>query len=637
MQSLCQTDDVKPPNKTQLSRLTITGHIYEHTPICVLIEIADAHGIKYEQADCQKPNFAQHLLVSINQTPIPTITEVKGLPEWGYVARFVNNHSNWPQSKLIQAYNFLLQFMSNDNLLTKLPDQFTVGLQTPEDIFSINACILYKICTHHRLTVNPWTTITQMAYAVRMLRESSESLMRRVKIFVDKSATRTNLVNILLLSNHEVADPEAEEVSTSISYNNIPQVSTTHGLLEQIHNELVDVRSLQQRIDPTTTAGAIALAALNFNIDISKSANPLREYKLLKTDSRQGYQPADPWMRHWYAQNPTIFDLSTKFNPLFPRGFYDAARIVDLALNEGYSQRDLERDHPYELLQVAYLSETFFQGELPNMTERQTRIDLDDIDEVPYGQLLSFGQAGHSMIPITISELTELFRQNENFRNPFRTNEIFGKIAINKLKLIAQSPSGPNPNIRLTQETMQARTDLLNAIIHVEIMQENTDDVTRQFILTYRNSNDDVKRRIHEALTSLLHAGMFMRGWRGSGSYPVSQAVVAESDADAIAVNVTEGLAKFINQCNTLGSVGRQILNLPLVLYRDGQYQAATDHTDGLTILDRINIVQQGEETNNIASCIRLTSNWLCSSAHKYIMCLGFPSPFDIFALRRIS
>lgn len=637
MQSLQQTDTDKPNIKTQLSRLIITGHVYEHTPLCVLIEIADAHGIKYDPSDCDKPNFSQHLLASIRQTPIPTISGVKGIHEWEYVARFVNKHSQWPQSKLIQAYNFLLQFMSNNNLLDKLPEVFTVGLQTPDDIFSINACILYRICTHNRLNISPHTTIDQMAYAVRMLRESSESLHRRVSTFIDKSATRTNLINILLLSHYMIEDTEVEEVNTEVSYNTIPDVPTRHELLLQMHEVLNDVRSLQQRIDPTTGAGAIALAALNFNIDISKASNPLREYKLLKTDSRHSYYPADLWMRHWYDKNPTLFDLSVRFNPLFSREYYDASRLTDLALNEGYTQRDIEVDHPYELLQVAYLSETFYQGELPNMERRRTQIDLDDIDEVPDGQLLSFGQIGQPMVPVTINELTELFRRNENFRNPFRQNGMFSKIAINKLKIIAQSPNGPHPNIQLTSETMEARAELLNAIMNVEILEQNNDDATRRFILTYRNTDAETKRKVVEALTSLLHAGMAMRGWKGVGNYPVSQAIVTESEADIIAVNVTDNLAKFMNQCNNLGSIGRQILALPLVLYRDGQYQTSTDHSDGLTIGDRINIVRQGEETRNMASCIRLTSNWLCSSAHKYIMCLGFPAPFDIYSLRRIS
>ena len=623
----------------QLSRLTITGHVYEHTPMCVLMEIADSHGIKYEQKDYEKPNFAHHLLASIHQTPVPSIStgDIKEMAQWQFVARFVNKHSQWLQGKLTIAYNFLVEFMNNEDPLIKIPHDFVIGLQTPDNPYAINACILYKTCIHYRLNVNSRTTINQMAYAVRMLRENVESVIRRAEAFVKRDAKRLDLINVLMLSPYEIQDPDPMIIETPINHEIIPKVDTTHDLLVRVHESLVNIRTLQQKIDPTTDAGAVALAAINYNIDISRSADPTREYKILRISGRNDYRPADPWMNYWYQRNPIIFDLTVTFNPLFPVQFYDVNLMISLVQNEGYTTEEMANIEPYELLQLAYVSDSFVQGEMPNLKSRMTPIDLDNVDEVPYGQLLCYGQFDAPWRPITINELTELFNANQNFSTPFGANIVFSPTAISKLKIIAQSPSGPNPNIRLSQEAVNARANLLEAINGVELLFRNNDEPSRQLALTYRNADPDTKHAIRNSLTYLLNAGMAMRGWLGSGEYPVLKAPVPPGREHEVAINVTDSLAKYEASCRSLGRIGTLINNLPLVTYKDGEYQASVSPSDGLTIGQRISIVKEGEQTGNIASCIRLSSNWLCSSAHKYIMALGFPSPFDIFHLRHIS
>lgn len=625
----------KPPR--QLSRLSITGHVHEHTPMCVLMEIADAHGIKYDHKDSEKPNFSHHLLASIHQTHVPTIGEIKEIAEWQFVARFVNTHSQWPQSKLTAAYNFLIEFMTNEDPLNKIPIGFIPGLQIPNNPLAVNACVLYKTCIHHRLNVNSRTTINQMAHAVKMLRENIESVFRRARVFIDRDAKRADLINALMLSPHEVQDPEPIIMDTVVDPMIIPKVDISHDHLAILHQSLTDIRTLQQKIDPTTDNGSVALAAINFSIDISKSSTPTREYKALRITGRNDYKPVDPWMQHWYKRNRAIFDLSVTFNPLFPVGFYDTNRLVAMVQNEGCTAEEMTNDTPYELLQLAYVAETFYQGEMPNMKSTQTPITLDDIQDVPYGELLCFGQMDAPLQPVSMRELTSLFNANQNFTNPFRRDSVFGTAAINKLKLIAQSHTGPIPTIRLSAETIQARANLVDAILGVELIFRSNDEPTRQFAFAYRNCNPETKQAIRAALTNLLHVGMYMRGWNGNGEYPVIRAPVPPEREPEVAVNVTTAMSAYEAICRSLGKLGTQINNLPLVTQRDGQYQVSTSITDGLTIGERINIVKQGDQISNMASCIRLSSNWICASAHKYMMAIGLSAPFDIFTLRHIS
>jgi hypothetical protein len=619
----------------QLSRLLITGHVHEHVPMCVLMEIADAHGITYSNKDPEKPKFAHHLLASIHQTNIPTMSEAKTLTEWQYVVRFINKYSPWPQSKLVVAYNFIIEFMNNGDPLSKIPANFIYGLQTPDNPCNVNACVLYKTCVYHRLNTNSRTTIEQMARAVRMLRDETESIIRRAEFFIKRDAKRTDLINILMLSPHEVQDPEPAIIEIAPDYNALPELEISYDLLTRIHQSLTNIQTLQKKIDPTSSDGAVALAAINYNIDISKSMDSIREYRILRINGRDTYQPVDKWMKYWYQKNPTIFDLSVTFNPLFPTQFYNNRQLEAMVTHAGYTNADVSNTESYELLQLAYVAETFYLGEMPNMRSSKTSIDLDDVPDIPYGQLLCFGQMDAPLKPISVSELIDLFNANQNFSSPFHHDAVFTTTAINKLKLILQSPSGPIPSMMLSPETIRIRARLLEVITGIELMSYHGDEPTRQLISSYRNVDPGTKQTIRQALNQLLNAGMYMRGWSGSGAYPVSYA--PPNDDVTTAMNVTNAISQYESTLRSLGKLGLQINNLPLVAYKDGQYQVSTDDHNGFTIGDRVAIVKQGKGTGNVASCIRLSSNWICSSTHKYILSLGFPAPFDIFSLREIS
>jgi hypothetical protein len=616
-----------------------------------LIEIADAHGIKYDNTDHERPNFAHHLIRSIHQTPIPSIgkcdeisseqgspNEIKELSEWQFIARFVNKHSKWPQGKLVQAYNFLIGFINNEDPLSRIPSDFKPGLQTPSNPLNINACVLYKVCIHHRLHVNSRTTMSQMAYVIKMLREPLESVIRKAKVFVERDARRIDLINTLILSPYEIQDPDPPETSDEIeNYDMIPKSTASYEMLECIYGSLNDIKTLQQKIEPTTDCGAIALAAINYNIDISKSSKPLGEYRLLKIAGSVEYKPSDLWMNYWYQRNPSLFDLRVMFNPLFPASFYDQNILESMVRNSGFTEHEISNSPVYELLQIAYVTENFYNGEMPNMKSSQTPISLDDITEIPYGELLCYGQIEAPLQPVSVGELTDLFNANQNFTNPFN-NGVFTPTAINKLKILLRAPFGSIQGKRISEESIQNRNRLLEAINMIEITSRANDEPTRQFAFAYRNASPDTKQAIIKTLNNLLHAGMYMRGWDGPGhEMPVIKAPVPIEKEPIVAINVTKAIADYESASRSLGKIGVQINSLPLVFCRDGQYQVSNSDRDGRTIGERINIVKGGESISNMASCIRLSSNWLCASAHKYLTALGQPPPFDIFHLRHIA
>lgn len=623
----------------ELSRLAITNQVSELTPMCTLLEIADAHGIEYNRGDFERPTFAHYLIESIYKTTVPRIDDnnLKS-GDMKFVARFVNKYVNWPQSKLMQAYGFLMGFANVVDPLSWVPESFEVGLQTPDNPRSLNACVLYRICVHARLHITFHTTIQQMAYAVRLLRMSVPSLYRRARVFLEKDARRIDLVNVLMMAQYEIKDPQEEVDVVAVDANIIPEAHCSHEMLGRLYAALNDVKTLREKMDPGTDNGAIALAALNYGIDISKSTNPLAEYKILKLAGRTDYRPVDAWMQHWYNINPGLFDLAVMFNPVFPVDYYSASVLHKMAKTEGFTTGEIRQAQAHELMQLAYVSETFYLGPMPNMKQNTTAIDLDDVDDIEYGQLLCYGSLAQPLQPVSVSELIALFQANQNFTNPFQDDSVFSNTAINKLKLLLQSPDGPCPTRSLSVETIQIRGQLLESIAIVEITLVNHDGPTRDLLFAYRISSADTKAAIVKAFTQLLHAGMYMRGWRGPpADYPITKTEVPPDMEPIVALNVTQALADFESKCRALGKIGSQISELPLVRYRDHQYQISKNKCDGLTLTDRIAIIKQGDTTSNISSCIRLSSNWICASAHKYLTALGQPIPFDIFTLRYIS
>ena len=309
--------------------------------------------------------------------------------------------------------------------------------------------------------------------------------------------------------------------------------------------------------------------------------------------------------------------------------------LLELVTNEGVSDVEIRNDDHYELLQLSYLSENFYLGEFPNIEPNSTPIDLDKPSDIPYGELLCYGQFNNKLRPVSINELSSLFTANQNFSSPFDSSKIFSKQAINKLKIISNSSYGPN-SIKLSDNTINNRINLLTIINNIEYILHISDNPTKMLSQFYINTSLTNKQIIQQLLTKLLHLGMYMRGWSGTGEYPLNKTTTPPSKDLEVSLNVTQSISDYESLINCSGDIGFTINNLPLVLYKDNQYILSKDISDGLTIINRISIVKLGDKTSNMASCIRLTSNWICSSAHKYLYTIGINS-FDIKNLRYIS
>lgn len=627
-----------------LSRLLITGNIDINTPLCIISEIADAHGISYDINEFHSNKYVEELINIINSNEKITVKfPIEILEDWEYLARFINKSVLWPQNLLIEAYEYLLSFTEHqafsgrellpftktNDLITKIPTNFKCEIQTPENIYSINPCILYKICKSYGIYLTSETTLNQLYKAVYYIKCDKSKLIDKCVSSIYKF-NKSSLINLLINQNN---DNDNDDKSND-DYNIIPDQLVTYEELLKLESRISDNTYLKLMIPPKTDQGAIILAAINYYIDISKSKSPINEYVELRNNGLN-YKPVDKWLKYWYEKNRDLFDLNKTFNPLFPRKIYNQSLLVNLANRYGYNINDKNHSsNPYEFLQLAYTSETFYQGLLPLTKKGQTVIDLDELSEIPYGQLLSYGQLDISLYPITVSELIDLFTSNQNFVSPFGSEKVFTRTSIKKLKYILSSPHGPDYNININKETFLIRKKLFDLITEIEL---TNDDLSKMLVSTYKNGNCSTKKYIENILNILLILGMHMRGWMGTGDYPILEAPVSYDKEIEVALNVTQSIAKYKKECDKNKYIGNIINKLPLVKYKDDEYLVSKNKDDGFTIGERIEIVIKGKDNPTIYSCIRMSSNFICSSVHKYSLILGLPAPFDIFKLRHIA
>lgn len=594
-----------------LSRLYITDELDAFTPKCVLVEIYKAHNIPHNTPTEDISSFSTPFIDPDNLTS----ADVRCL------ARFVNSSCQWPRRCLLQSFNYLMSFSK----IQELPENFnelSIGEQTPDDPTSLNACILYRLCKYNGINTDYSMTIDQMSKALSYLTIPLYYLQTTVLNFINKQAGIDDMINIIM--NNDLSVPRGKN---TIDYNKTVETSVSFNILERMFDSLHDVGVLQSNIIPSSNEGAIALCMMVYGIDISYAEHPVHEYTYIKRYREQpNFQFNDKWMRYWKNKNKYMFDTSMYFNPLFSKKYYTNKILNHLVQIYNFSSGVIySSDDAYNLLQMAYLENNFYIGPLPNMVTDSTKITLEHIDDVEKDTLLCWGTLNNSLTPVTLHELSELFKNNLNYTNPFERNSVFSKNSMNTLKMLCKHINN------------EASHQLLASINYVDIFNKRNDQPTVDMIRYYTNANTAEKRILEDSLRLLLDAGMYMRGWQGPDTpLPIKTAPVPAGQEILVSINSEKALHDFEASVNKLRTPSI-IFNLPLVRWRDIEYQKSTSISDGSTLMDRINIIRSGESSDNISSCIRISSNWICSSAHKYLTAIGKSEPFLISELRDIS
>lgn len=643
-------------SRISLSRLAITGAVDSSTPSVVLTEIADAHSIVWEKNRMADPRYLAKLINTINTKNVNMVKEPYDMNDYKLIARFVNRNYQWKKGSLQTAFN-LLQEYTDINKVSGVHIGFKFGPQTPEDPDSLNACVLYGICKANRIDTRFDSSIDEMASNIEMLFSLRDpNIHHSIRTVIHEAMVYGRCDGYQLVNILSQIDPDrsihimnlnahqnTNDIDISQNIETIHEIRISHTDLRLAASD-ISGRNIKTR--PRTHVEAVVMASLYYKIDISKVANPLAEYQEL---CRTPYFPIDRELArrlqttNKYPDSIENPHLDQVFNPEIPSNMYADNDLTAMCLEEGYQNDDIREEGAYTLLQTSYLTPTFLHGK-QGMVENVETTMLDPIDDVPgpdgtieekgleYNNIVVYGIRGGLMRAYSYGELTDVFSNYKRFQRPDGDTEIFSDTVIHKLYLLCHKDQRNDES----EESFRERLALGDEIDRVKLYSQTNQAQVHDFISRYEEYGTDEKDQIENFLIELLHCGMYMRGWSGEGPYPLSSEDTqsGREEQPVIDMRVTGSILQLegtIESLNELDGMGDLIKELPLIFYhyRSSELLPSTDEEEGLTIVERINIVKGGED-GSLQSCIRMSSNRFCASAYYYMNLIRMELPFNI-------
>lgn len=669
------------------SLLNITGPLDEDTPHIVLEEIAEVHSI---QLKCKTLMGADFVLADLTLSVKPyTFHRPLLVEELHSAASFVNNSVLWPSDCLESALSFIIFFATHPGF-PPLGDT-VYGKPVPSYPASFTACMLYRLLKIKGIKIHNNCALQHLANAVTFAYRSpdqtralfystiihnlnSSELSRLYTNHIKLQNLPDPLLNVTenntfysssssededsIIGDLEVlrspgSEDPIERNSDHFSnagdlplhsindqgYDEIPLMSNLRPMkispsnyesLQDVCDLLGDQDYVMKRLTPENATEAICLAAINYSIDLSCSLNPLVEYDYLVTNpiSYLTQGPLDAVLKRIWEINRSLIRLDMHFNPLIPPDMYSEDSIRRMAIFEGYTDLDLRAESPYSLLQTASYTENFHEGKHRFIQNSET-LEGDNMDEIPSSLIVCFGLLEHGVYAFRYRELTQTFKKERCFKNPIQRS-LFSSKSIGKLKNICRLVH-PGEEYSCFQE----RSQLLDCITYVEIINDEACVKIKELYEIYQMTGETGKNNIRTSINNLMDLGMYMRGWNGTNSYPLQLCLVFNQIE--VDVKVTQAIALFEETCLNLGATGQIILNLPLLKYFNKTYIISNNDQEGTTIGARLAIVKGGEDIDASFSCIRLSSNWICSTAYRVMEILGMIPSFQIDKLRHIS
>jgi hypothetical protein len=393
--------------------------------------------------------------------------------------------------------------------------------------------------------------------------------------------------------------------------------------------------------------------------------------------------PEDSLFVKTFRQFPTFFDLRENWSEKFSR-LYTVPQLEFFAEVEGFT---IERprvgggetviigdESPASStsicesasIRIAFptadsaLNHTIHNGtvmvgwhpEASNSTSPYSLEDLDDVFE-EYGPdgILSIRIAGHSdlIIACSIQDFIEAIATTKAFVITFNHDDVplthyLSRRVVKKLKRLCderRSVAGRR-GATLPLKTLHAYRELYEAIEGAEKQSKSLTEHAK--ILKTAFSEANVAESVKNAFEKLLRAGMFMRGWKvanpESDAYPLKSSDTTYDCAEhqwKVEMNSTEALDEFETAVAAIPDhVTRELVEKTRLLraVKCGgssiQFVGSLNSDQGVTILDRIKIVKEGETTQNVFSCMRMSSNMFVGSAVYYLSVLGFDPGVDM-------
>lgn len=605
-----------------LDRTTITGPICDEMPNIVVYEIVRSYRIDASKLLADYLTYRQPTVETYNNYPKVSTSWPFPPSDYGRIALYVNDDFGlqWKLSALEIAYNWIMRgpgLPTATMLRESLERGDSLGNPLPERPRRLCGTILYRWCRRLEIATDANTELIDMHYRC-LAAVSKVSLVR--SLFFDLVERSTN--DALVSSLGSLMDSESSGADGPRRTLDVDEIRRTIPMLRSM--------GCDSRYEPHTSETSIAAAVVQHNFDLTWSERPLRDYYRMVN----GLPLSDRLVETIYGLCPSAYRPSDTFNPSLPFECYLPHNLARMAREEGldvHGEREI-----YDQLSYLSLVDNFHLGLQPGLTTLESNLHetdfTDDRESIP----VCYGSRSSKMVVYSLSELVQLFRHNRTFVNP--AGGTFTVEAIERLKLLSRVSVG------------EEWRELTAAIGEVEILNGEGVEYRRRLLDSYLNAGPEKMGAIVKVLGKLQEVAMYMRSWKGPPApFPVRQAP-PDYNQDAVDARVAQGLHemyKLIESGRNLPDRSPAIsptmelsdlLDLPLLTSRDGTFIRSTCSSEGLTIRDRLTIMASSfKESIGTQSCIRLSSNWLASSAYCYLSVIGARPDYQIADLTHIS
>lgn len=582
-------------NTEIITRLDITGDLSINTPECVVNEVCKVYKIKISAINSRSLSLINDRVlksgVEINTEELEDSTLLK-------ILSFVNpDVKEWNYEGLIKAFNFMISFASRAVKIDASVIKAGFGLQTPDNPYKLNACVLFKIChilgfkTFKDTTMEEMFSMIKMNFEDKKLIKVPESIRRLKKTDLISFVTLfPSICDILISEERNELKEERKELSDQELYDWL------------FTNYKSDIKLY---IKPTSREEFIMLAAKMYKLDLSnvKNLDSLNFHDVDKLEALNG-----------------VKSLRTSFNPLFPSCYYLLDDLLTMVNNEGYSLEDSEvnnedRDDFYYwnvMNNIATLDTFYIIDDPDSYKDRKTCIGMKKITK----KCLKYGK-NNDFIFFSLSELRAIFKRYESFYNPI-SKVLFSDLGVSKLAKIAS----------------ERDLKLLKTINYVYKKMESMEYIVKGYI-----DKCDVDYVIG-FMWKLINASMIIRGWDGESDYPLGlqhvKPIIDIEDNIISYIGNLYNVVLFKEGQNEGQNEGQSrdlefIIDFPLIKYiPKSEKFVFTKFSDQKTINERVELILEGETTENTHSCIKDSSDIFLSTGWYYLNYLKVKIPFDI-------
>lgn len=548
-----------------------------NTPFCVIQEIMHCLGedIELNDVHLNLDKIINYMHTSnIEIDVLDNYTEISDLVK---ISIFTSQkETKWDYDKLQSAFKHINTFNGD------IPTEFVYGPKTNSNPFSYDATMLYEYCIINNINTQYTDNLDELAMYVRLS-------------FADRAVLLDSLVrkivNLNVFGVINMLKSIDDNTKQDYSY-----TSEKSSILTQGHTSR----------EVLTNSEAIITATKRFCIDITESSCPA--YDIIELLAGNKIINNNDGFSLNYNNNPLYYNMTEFWKPALSH-LYTDKMITTLLNNECVNHNEIT--DPKQFLYELSVTKNIYQGIIPSPENEETFIYKTPVDDINKKHVISYGIMNtKDMIILTPEEMSKFFRIHLDFRDFMNEGEMISDRNIKKIISICR---------KFPHE--DKHQDLLRTINDIKVVVQLANGKMREFITHARKCDNSIKIKIDSILQSLFNLGMHMRGWDGKGPYPLKRESCTNYSEryTEIEIKVIESTKEIIAAINILPDSTKIIIKtLPLIKLneRDKSYYRNTNSDEGLTFYDRLTIIL--ENPSSIYACLRLSSNYLASTAQYY-------------------